>query len=315
MFDVITLGETMILMVPNQMGLLRYAPNFQRFVAGAESNLAIGLARLGHQVGWISRVGKDEFGQCILSFIQGEGVDISQVIIDPEAPTGVYFKERRRVDMTRVYYYRSGSAASRFSPSDVDPNYVGQARFLHLTGITPALSTSCKAAVERAIDVASEAQVPISFDPNIRLKLWSPAEARATLTRLISRVQLVLTSQEEARLLTDQDDPEKAARQLLQLGPSLVVVKLGVEGSLVITGDECVHEPAIKVEAVETVGAGDAFDAGFLAGQLRDWDLTASLRLGNVMGAWATTVPGDVEGLPTWDEIELFLEGDELVER
>ncbi|MCZ7574604.1 MAG: sugar kinase [Ardenticatenaceae bacterium] len=305
----------MVLLTPTRPGLLRYATSFDRSVAGAESNLAIGLARLGHRVGWMSRVGDDEFGQCVLSFVRGEGVDVSRVIVDPAAPTAVFFKERRAAGITRVYYYRAGSAASRLSPEDLDPAYIRQARYLHLSGITPALSASCRAAVLRAMDIAREAAIPIAFDPNIRLKLWPAARAREVLRALIGRTNLVLASQEEAELLTGELDPERAARALLELGPALAIVKLGANGALAVGDGGVVHEPVLEVEVVDTIGAGDAFAAGFLAAQLRGWELPAALRLANIMGALTTTVPGDVEGMPTWTEVQPYLGGTSLVTR
>ena len=315
MLDVVTLGEAMVLLVPDRSGLLRYANRFERSVAGAESNLAVGLARLRHRVGWISRLGADEFGAYVNSFIRGEGIDVSQVARDETAPTAVFFKERRRKGATRVYYYRSGSAASRMSPDDLDPAYLQQAKYLHLTGITPALSSSCRDVVQEAVDIASTANVVVSFDPNLRLKLWSLREARDVLLGIIKKVQLVLTSREEAEQLTGRDDPEKAGRALLELGPERVVVKLGADGALALSEDRAVREPAIDVEEVEAVGAGDAFNAGFLSGQLRGWDVRKSLRLGNVMGGLAVTVPGDVEGVPTWKEVQPFFGGERSVAR
>ena len=315
MLDVVTLGEAMVLLVPPRTGLLRYATHFERYVAGAESNTAIGLSRLGHRVGWISRVGNDEFGQCILTFLRGEQVDVSQVLVDDEAPTGVFFKERRRADATRVYYYRSGSAASRLNQDDISKDYIRQARCLHITGITPALNPSCRAALSRAITVAREASIPIAFDPNMRLKLWSAGEAREAFREIIPNVDIVLTSVEEAELITGTAQPEEAARALRAMGPERVVVKLGDQGALALQEDDVVHVPPLKVEVVESVGAGDAFNAGFLSGQLRDWDLSGSLRLGNILGALATTVPGDVEGLPDWDEVQSYLGEKDVVAR
>ena len=315
MLDVVTLGEAMVLLVPDRLGLLRYANRFERSVAGAESNVAVGLARLHHRVGWISRLGEDEFGAYLSSFIRGEGVDVSQVARDETAPTAVFFKERRRKGATRVYYYRSGSAASRMSPDDLDPAYIQQAKYLHLTGITPALSSSCRDTVQEALDIAATADVAISFDPNLRLKLWSLREARDVLLGIIKKVQLVLTSGEEARQLTGLDDPKKAGRALLGMGPEQVVVKLGAEGALALSEDHAVREPALEVEEVEAVGAGDAFNAGFLSGQLRGWDVRKSLRLGNIMGGLAVTVPGDVEGVPTWKEVQHFFGGERSAAR
>ena len=304
MLDVVTFGESMILLAATRPGRLRDADHFARYVAGAESNTAIGLARLGHRAGWVSRVGADEFGACVRAAIRGEGVDVSAVVEDAEAPTGVFFKERRRAGQTQVTYYRASSAASRLTPDDLAPNYLAQARYLHLTGITPALSASCRQATRHALDIAEEAGVPVSFDPNVRLKLWPEEEARRVLGAMLPRMRVVLAGKDEAALLTGEADPEAAARAIAALGPSQVVVKLGAQGALAFEDGCLVHEPAVEVDAHETVGAGDAFNAGFLSGQLRGWDLERSLRLGNLLGARATGTPGDVEGLPTWPEIQ-----------
>ncbi|MEM8483982.1 MAG: sugar kinase [Bacteroidota bacterium] len=313
--DVVTLGEAMVLFVPDRIGLLRYAHTFSRYVAGAESNLAVGMARLGHHVGWISRVGDDEFGQYVQAFLRGERVDVSGVKVDPDAPTGVFFKERRRSDSTRVYYYRKGSAASMLTPDDLDAAYIAQARYLHLTGITPALSAACKDTIMHALHIATEAGVPVSFDPNLRQKLWDTEAARAAYLDILPHVSLVLTSEEEAALITGTTKHTEAARILLEMGPSVVVIKLGAKGALGFTADEKVFAPVMPVDTVETVGAGDAFNAGFLSGQLRGWDLAASLKLGTILGALATTVPGDVDGLPDWEEIQPYLGGDRTIER
>jgi len=308
MLDVVTMGETMIQMTPRQTGLMRHAHTFERHVGGAESNVAIGLARLGHEVGWISRVGRDEFGACVQSTIRGEGVDTSQVVRDDAAPTGVYFKEQRRVDHTRVYYYREGSAASRLAPSDLDPEYVGQADVLHLTGITPALSDRCREATWEALRIADERGVAVSFDPNVRRKLWSEEEARSTLREMLPHVHFVLTGEGEATLLTGEDDPEAAARALRRLGPSQVVVRLGADGALGLGPEGVERQDAIEVDPVDVVGAGDAFTAGYLSGRLRGESVEQSLRIGNVAGGLATTVQGDCEGLPTRDEVEAYLD-------
>lgn len=146
--DVPPLGETMVLFTPESMGCLRYETNFSAKVAGAESNVALGLARLGHRRGWMSRLGDDEFGKKILSFIRGEDVEVSEVRLDPSASTGLYFKEMLTEDEIHVQYYRKDSAASRLQSSDLNEEYISQAKFLHLTGITPALSDSCRETVD-----------------------------------------------------------------------------------------------------------------------------------------------------------------------
>ncbi len=315
--ELVTLGESMVLLVPDRPGLLRYADRFDRYVAGAESNTAIGLVRLGHSAGWISRVGADEFGACIRSNIRGEGVETTHVVEDDSAPTAVFFKERRRPDDTRVYYYRSGSAASRLMPEDLPESYIQESDYLHVTGITPALSSSCRETVHRAVDIARQGGTRISFDPNLRRKLWSEGEAREELTRIIPGVDILLAGDEEARLLTGASDVAEAARTLKDMGPDQVIIKRGKQGATAIYGEEYdeLHQPASEVNVVEEIGAGDAFNAGYLSGCLRGWSVKDSLHLGTVMGALAVTAPGDVEGLPTWSEVRPYLEDESPTRR
>ena len=157
--DVVTLGETMVLFTPMGDGPLRYVHHFEKGSAGPQSNVCIGLTRLGHSAGWISRLGDDEFGRYVLSAVRSEGVDVSQVHFDPEHPTAVYFKERRALGSAQVYYYRAGSAASHMTPDDIDPDYIQNAKFLLGSGITPALSATCRDALWRAVEIAKEAGV------------------------------------------------------------------------------------------------------------------------------------------------------------
>lgn len=305
----------MVQLVPTDTGLLRHASRFRRHVAGAESNTAIALARLGHETGWISRVGADEFGACVRAAVRAEGVDVSQVVEDEEAKTGVYFKEPRRRGQTRVHYYRDGSAASRLSPGDLEPEYLADARYLLVTGITPALSPSCRKAVEHAIDVARVTDVTIVLDPNVRRKLWSPEKAREVLLELLGDVDLLLAAREEATLLADTEDLEAAVRRLQGRGPERVVVRMGAEGAIGFDGADRYEQAALEVEVVEEVGAGDAFNAGFLSGRMRGWDLPRSLRLGAILGGLAVTADGDVEGLPTWKEVQTYLGDADSVDR
>lgn len=303
--DVVTLGEMMVMLVATETGPLRSIETFRKHVAGSEANVAIGLARLGHRSGWLSRLGDDEFGLFIRNFLRGEGVDVSRVILDREHPTGVAFKERRELGARKVIYYRKGSAASYLTPADLDPSYFAEARYFHTSGINPALSASAYETMLAAIDLARAAGAVVTFDPNVRLRLWDAETCRRTLRDVMSRVDVVLPGMEEAELLTGETEPVKAALALQKFGPRLVVLKVGAEGSLALTADGVTRAPALRLErVVDPVGAGDGFAAGFLSGQLRGWDLAASLRLGNVVGAHAMSVSGDVEGLPTWDDVQ-----------
>ncbi len=316
MLDVVTFGETMVMMNPEESGSLKYADRFSRHLGGTESNVAIGLARLGLRAGWISRLGQDPFGDYVEAFIRGEGVDVSQVRRDDIGPTGLMIKERFELGQTRVYYYRKGSAASRLGPEDLDEAYIRRARHLHLTGITPALSDACRAAVYRGIELARRGGLTITFDPNLRLKLWSADEMRPIILDIVSRVDVVLPGLGEGEILFETDDPDEIITRFLGLGPNVVVLKTGADGAILGTPAERIHVPGIQLErVVDPVGAGDGFAAGFIAGQLKGLDLCESVELANAVGAFATTVRGDVEGLPTWDELQQFLGHRENIER
>jgi 2-dehydro-3-deoxygluconokinase len=314
--DVVTLGETMALFAPREAGPLRYVSDFRLKFGGAETNFATALVRLGTSAGWISRLGDDELGRYIAHNLRGEGVDVDRVRFDPEAPTGLYVKELSAVGESTVYYYRRGSAASRLSPDDVAPAYLRGARWLHITGITPALSESCCAAVERAIELARGAGLAVSFDPNLRLKLWTIERAREVLLPLIERCTVLLGGVDELGLLLQVDGPEAAADWALARGLELVAVKLGADGALVATADERRTVPAYTVPAVvDAIGAGDGFDAGLVAGRLLGWDPWRSAELGNAVGAHAVMVHGDYEGYPTMAEAEAFMAGRARVTR
>ncbi|WP_088102814.1 sugar kinase [Halalkalibacter urbisdiaboli] len=306
--DVVTIGETMVLFTPESSPLMRYSAMYSRKFGGAESNVAIGLTRLGHQVGWISKVGNDEFGTAMVSFIRGEGVDVSQVKKSESAPTGLYFKEVRHAGNVQVQYYRKGSAASTLTIDDLDADYIGQAKYLHITGITPALSDSCYETVMKAIAIAKEKGVKVVFDPNLRKKLWSEERARTVLLEIAALSDIVLPGVAEGDFMFGEKDPLKLGEHFLELGAELVVLKVGAKGAYYFTKDEHVLVPGFIVEQViDPVGAGDGFAAGVISGLLEGLPLLNCVERGNAVGAMATIVPGDFEGLPTLREIESFM--------
>lgn len=302
--DVVTLGESMVLLVAEQSGPLSEASTFRRHIAGAETNVAIGLSRLDQSAGWISRLGDDHFGRAVLLRVRGEGVDTSRVRIDPSAPTGVFFREQRELGPIDVVYYRAGSAASRLTPDDLDPDYIRGARYLHLTGITPALSATCRETVFAAAEIARAAGVQVVLDPNFRSKLWDADQARRVLRDLAQRCDVLLPGSDEADMLSGTSDPLAAARDLARLGPRCVIVKVGPRGAVGLCDGVEVSAAGIPLERViDPIGAGDAFAAGLLTGWLRGYALDAALELANRCGALAMTAPGDMEALPRWAEV------------
>ena len=302
--DVVTFGESMALFRADPADPLRAARRFSRSMAGAESNLAIGLSRLGCDAGWFGRVGDDPLGLGILDALRAENVDVSRAVVDPAA-TGVLVRDthaERRID---VVYARAGSAGSRLSPADLDPDYLTSARVVHLTGITPALSPTASAAANEAVRIAAEAGVTVSFDPNLRRRLWPDmATARRSLLPLLERSQIVLAGHAEAMLLTGQETPAKAGQWIAARGVATVAVKLGPDGALGISGGRQYHGRALPVHPVDPIGAGDAFDAAFLSAWLRAADLPECIDEGNLAAGLSIQVCGDIEGLPYRRELD-----------
>jgi 2-dehydro-3-deoxygluconokinase len=314
--DVVTLGETMVLMNPEEDGCLKYINNFTKHIGGAESNFAIALAKLNVKTGWISKVGDDSFGEYVLSLIRGEGVDVSEVKKDPNHNTGLMIKERKNLGCTSVYYYRNNSAASCLGPEDIDENYIKNAKYLHITGITPSLSNSCREAIYRSIDIAKKHSVKISFDPNIRLKLWKREEMKEVLLDICKKVDIVLSGQKEGQILFDIKDRDEIIDSFLKLGIKKVGLKLGSDGCIVAEKKFRKHISGYKVNnVVDTVGAGDGFNAGFIYGLLKGYGLEDCGKFGNAIGAYATTVKGDVEGFPTFQDLDHFMNDKEVVLR
>lgn len=310
-----TLGEAMVVMDPLSRGPLRHVGTFAKRVGGAELNVAVGLSRLGHRVGWAGHLGDDEFGKEILTFLRGEGVDVSRVRVDLEAPTGLYFKERRALDQLRAYYYREGSAASRMSFEELDVDYLLSAEVLHLTGITSSLSESCRDLTERLVREANERNVPVSFDINVRFGLLKGREPREVLGLLIDCADVLFLSDEEAELLMEGSTPQ-SVRQAKKETKAQTVVVHGAEGAFVLDGgDELAEKKAYPTEVVDTVGAGDAFVAGFLSGWLQGWSVGECLELANACGACAVSVPGDAQSMPTKEDALTLMQGSSERER
>lgn len=303
--DVLSIGETMVVFSPKEEGPMRYAYEFSTHIAGAETNTLIGLAKLGIKSGWISQLGNDELGHKILSFVRGEGINVDAVQLNDDASTGLFLKEKINQDQTRVHYYRSGSAASQMTISNINEDYVSQFKYLYITGITPALSESCKETIFHLISVAKILNMKVIFDPNLRLKLWSEDEARETLLKIISLSDIVLPGISEGEFLFNDRSEETIANQMIELGASTVVVKLGSKGAYYKNNHQDGYAQASKtVKVVDPVGAGDGFAAGFIAGYIKGLSLSEAVEQGCNVGALVTTVKGDVEGLPTLEALE-----------
>ncbi|PPA70490.1 sugar kinase [Jeotgalibacillus proteolyticus] len=305
--DVVTLGETMVSFTQQSTGLMRYARHYQSAFAGAETNTMAGLSRLGHRTGWISRVGDDELGASVLSFVRGEGIDVSWVKKDDSSPTGLMLKEIINEQNVRVYYYRQHSAASKLKAKDINEEYIAQAKYLYITGITPALSSSCHEAILQAITYAKKHSVKVIFDPNLRKKLWNEEKAREVLLQLAAKSDIVLPGISEGEFLFGVQDEKEIARLFNENGADATIVKMGDRGAYYSSRKEETYVSGFKVNSIDPVGAGDGFAAGFISGLLDQLSYEQAVLRGCAIGAIVTTTVGDIEGLPDRKLLEDFM--------
>lgn len=307
MAEVLTLGEALVAIRAH--GRLSLGDRLSASPAGAEMNVAIGLSRLGHAVNWVGTVGADPAGDLILRELRAEAVGTDGVRRDPDAPTAIMLVDMPAALPPVVTYHRRHSAGSLLSAADVDAAVVGSARLLHLSGITPALSATAHDAARAAIDAARDAGVLVSFDVNYRSKLWDRAAAAEALAPLAREADVVIASEDELELVAA--GPDEAARVMELLGgrPREVIIKRGSRGATYQDARERVSCAARPVAEVNSIGAGDAFTAGYLSGLLDGLPPAERLRRGAACGALAVTGVGDWEQAPTRRDLAL-LEGD-----
>ncbi|WGI27338.1 sugar kinase [Halomonas alkaliantarctica] len=316
---ILTFGEAMAMFVADTPGELSGIERFHRRLAGADNNVAIGLSRLGFHVGWLSRVGTDSFGEFIQAALTAEGIDERYIHTDAQHPTGLLFKERAQGGADpRVEYFRRGSAASYLAIDDARSVDFQALNHLHATGITPALSESACQLSHHLMEQARAQGATISFDPNLRPSLWPNENVmRSTLNELAGRADWILPGLSEGQLLTGQKTPYDVAGYYLDQGASAVIIKLGPEGSY-YRGNLDGQEESFTVdgchvaEVVDTVGAGDGFAVGVISALLDGRTARQAAQRGNLIGAQAIQVVGDMEGLPNREQL-LALEADQPI--
>ncbi|MFF4054990.1 sugar kinase [Streptomyces sp. NPDC001668] len=300
--EVVCLGETMAVLVPPGQEPLERQHVLRLEVGGAESNVACGLAALGHRVAWVSRVGDDPLGRRVLADLRGRGVDVRGVETDPDRPTGVYFKDPGTMG-TGTYYYRRGSAATRMGPGLAKACH---APLLHLSGITMALSDSCAELVAELVVRRAVPGATVSFDVNHRPALWRHRDPATALLEPARSADIVFVGRDEAETLWGTAKPEEI-RDLLAPA-AVIVVKDAEHGATAYTADGGeVFVAAPESRIVERVGAGDAFAAGYLAAHLEGAEVAVALRLGHLMAAAALATGGDVPTAPDRAELDRLL--------
>jgi 2-dehydro-3-deoxygluconokinase len=309
MCEILTLGEPMALFLANQEGALDQIENFTKLVAGAEVNFAIGMARLGHNVAYITKLGQDPFGTYINKFLLQNNIDTRYVTFDTGHFTGFQMKSKVQLGDPEVFYFRRHSAASHLQPEDISEISWEAVKHLHVTGIPPALSLNCRDVIYELTAIAREKGICISFDTNLRPQLWkSKKEMVSVINDLAFRSDIVLPGINEGKILTGSDDPNAIADFYLNAGVSTAIIKLGEKGAFVKTQDTSFLVDGFKVKkVVDTVGAGDGFAVGVVSGLRAGLSLKEAVVRGNAIGALAVMSPGDNDGLPDKKQLEMYL--------
>jgi len=302
MLDLISIGECMVEFFCD--GPMMQARSFRRSFGGDTLNLLVAAARLGCRCGYVTRVGSDPFGPGLLEAWRAEGIDLAHAPLAPGS-NGAYFISLLEEGEHEFTYYRAGSAASHLGADDIAPDYIAAAKIVHSSGITQALSPSCRAAVRRAFELARSANVMTSFDPNLRLKLWPLEQAREALAEVLPLVDVILPSApQETGALIGIEDPEQAAKHFHDRGVRIAVIKMGAKGCLVSDGESVRRIPAHRSPFVmDTTGAGDAFAGGFLAGLCLGYDAMAAASIGAAVAGLKVRGRGAVASLPRRAEV------------
>jgi len=303
-FDIVAIGEAMVEF--NQTGADGGRTYLQGF-GGDTSNAVVAAARQGARCAYVTRLGDDDFGRMCLDLWRAENVDASAVSIDPSAATGIYFV-RHDARGHSFSYLRAGSAASRMQPSDLPAATIQRARYLHLSGISQAISPSAASTVAAAIAMAREAGAKVAYDPNLRLKLWPIETARTEILATIPLSDQFLPSLDDVQLLSGLVRPEDIVDWCHAMGARNVVLKLGSRGCIVSDGDRRTAIPALRVNAVDATGAGDCFDGSYLARLAAGDDMISAARWAGAAAALTTTGYGAVDPLPTAQEVQSALD-------
>jgi 2-dehydro-3-deoxygluconokinase len=308
--DVVTFGEAMAMFMANHPGSLHEVNQFTRELAGAETNVAIGLARLGLGSGWASKVGNDAFGKFIMNRLQNENVNIDHVLLDNTYPTGFQLKSMVLEGDPEVQYFRKGSAASHLTVEDFNEEYFTAAKHLHMTGIPLAISTSARAFAKHALTTMKKIGRKVSLDPNLRPTLWASQEEMVKeINEAAFQADYVLPGLAEGEILTGYKNPRDIASFYLDKGVELVVIKLGPAGAFYKTAAEEGTVLGFPVEkVVDTVGAGDGFAVGVISGLLEGLSIHDAVMRGNAIGSLAVQSPGDNDGYPTKEQLEKYIE-------
>jgi len=308
MVDVASFGEPMVEFCATETGRLKDVYMFRRGWGGDTSNFIITVARLGGKAGYICRIGDDEFGESFMELWRNEGVDTSQVIIEKGSFTAIYFISLLPDGGHDFTYLRKNSAASHYSPSDLNSDYLSKLKVFHSSGISMAISKSCRKTVLEAAKIVKAHDGLFSFDINFRPKLWSPEFAKPHIEEAMKIADIIFMSREDINLLYNKDVVDAITEIYSIAKPKIIAVKLGGDGCVIFDGRRKIKISGFKVNVVDTTGAGDAFDGAFIIGLLEDQPIEKIGKFANAVGALTTTDFGAVTPIPKRNEVEDFLD-------
>ena len=277
------------------------------YPSGASGIFIDAIARLGFKAQFIGAVGNDDFGHMITKRLREDGVDISHIKVIDNYATGVAFVTYFQDGSRKFIFHLANAATGQIFPEDIDPDYLSNVAYLHVIGSTLSTNDNCAKACVKAIDCTKKNGGKISFDPNFRPELISEKDVKEVLWPIISQCSILLPTEDEAKVLTGNTDLDKACETLLAMGPQIVAIKQGSNGSTYYTAQEKQHVPAFHIDEVDPTGAGDCYCAGFLTGYLKGMSLQETAQLANAVGALAVSKKGPMEGAPTLDEVQNFL--------
>lgn len=299
------------LFIAQNKGHLDEVNGYSMAIAGAEFNVAVGMKRLNHDVGYLTKLGRDPFGKRVLKIMEDNGISTELITFSDERNTGFMLKSMVDAGDPEIYYYRKGSAASTLCGKDVENLDFSQYDTIHMTGITPALSDSTREAIDVLLAKARQNHMLFSFDPNLRPQLWGDKEAMIQyMNDMAGKCDIFLPGFKEAKILIGESDPQKIGETYLNMGAKTVIIKLGGKGAYYATKGECGFVEGFPVtKIVDTVGAGDGFAAGVLTALKENLPLKEAIRRGNAVGAIQVMSRGDNDGLPTVQELNDFMNG------
>jgi len=304
--DIVSLGEALVEIMRRDRDVPFTIPAefLGPYPSGAPAIFADAAARLGARSGFIGVVGSDDFGFMVADRLRSDGVDLSYFRIVEGYTTGIAFVAYSSTGSRSFIFHLRYSAASLLSPDDVDRDYIASARFLHIMGSALSISPSSRDACYKAVRIASDSGVKVSFDPNLRPELLPVEKIRDICRPILDYAYIILPSGEEATMLTGLSDHRDACDRLLSMGAEIVALKMGRLGSTIYTRGREIYIPGFRVDEVDPTGAGDTYDACFIVGLSRGWSLERIGVYANAAGALSVTRFGPMEGCPTLSEVE-----------